>query len=57
MKLINIYLQTLFGLQIRRMTQRPEKDLVLLRESNKKTMACMNIVLNKSSCILAWLLF
>ena len=57
MKLINIYLQTLFGLQIRRMTQWPEKDLVLLHESNKKTMACMNIVLNKSSCILAWLLF
>ena len=40
MKLINIYLQTFFGLQIRRMNQSPGKDLVLL--SHGKTITCMN---------------
>ena len=44
MKIINIYLQTFLGLvQIRLMTQRPEKG----------TMTYMNVVLNKSICILA----
>ena len=57
MKLINIYLQTLLRLQIGRMTMRPEKYLVLLHESSKKTMTCMNIGLDKNNCILAWLFF
>ena len=34
------------------MTMRPEKDLVLLHESSKKTITCMNIALDKDNCIL-----
>ena len=32
------------------MTKRPEKGLILVHESSKKT--CMNVVFDKSSCIL-----
>ena len=56
-KLINIYLQTLLGLQIHRLTKRSEEDLTFLHESSKKTMTFMDIVFDKSSCILALLLF
>ena len=50
--LINNYLQILLGLQIRRRTMRPEKGLVLLHESSEKTMASMDIALDKISCIM-----